>query len=328
MVDDMSQHMHMTSSCPLISYGTLLHKSGLAAIRQQKVRLETLGSVESDLLLAPELLSEWDGFIKTIKDSGLRLQKKPDTISWTGGDGSGHLKVKNVYLALTLGCWKPIKDSWRLRIWKDDYPLKLKLFAWILTENKLLMWDKLQARGWEGPSRCILCKTANESTLHVFFHCPFVRAIWTVLQSALKIIFPWSGSSIQDCMRIWFKENNTHKLTLIHLCWRVWKARNEELFQEKTPSSFSITKHFLAEATSHRPVIKASPTSRPSLIIPTDRTVAWFDGASQQGGALCGAGGKIVLNSHSSYKGRACRCLGFSSLGKQIHRRHDTSWRL
>jgi ribonuclease HI len=27
--------------------------------------------------------------------------------------------------------------------------------------------------------------------------------------------------------------------------------------------------------------------------------VAWFDGASQQGGALCGAGGEIVLNSHS-----------------------------
>jgi hypothetical protein len=211
----------------------------------------------SDLQLAPELLSEWDGFIKTIKESGLRFQKKPDTISWTGGDGSGHLKVKNVYLALTLGCWKPIKDSWRLRIWKDDYPLKIKLFAWILTENKLLMWDKLQARGWEGPSRCILCKSANESTLHVFFNCPFVRAIWTVLQSALKITFPWSGSSIQDCMRIWFKENNTHKLILIHLCWRVWKARNEELFQEKTPSSFSITKLILAEATSHRPVIKA-----------------------------------------------------------------------
>jgi ribonuclease HI len=38
------------------------------------------------------------------------------------------------------------------------------------------------------------------------------------------------------------------------------------------------------------------------LIIPTDRTVAWFDGASQKGGTLCGAGGKIVLNSHSSIR--------------------------
>jgi ribonuclease HI len=31
-----------------------------------------------------------------------------------------------------------------------------------------------------------------------------------------------------------------------------------------------------------------------------DRAVAWFDGASQQGGALCGAGGKLIINSHSS----------------------------
>jgi hypothetical protein len=42
----------------------------------------------SDLQLDPKFLSEWDGFIKLIKDSGLRLQEKLDSIFWTGGDGS------------------------------------------------------------------------------------------------------------------------------------------------------------------------------------------------------------------------------------------------
>jgi ribonuclease HI len=36
--------------------------------------------------------------------------------------------------------------------------------------------------------------------------------------------------------------------------------------------------------------------------IPVDRAVASFDGASQQGGALCGAGGKIALNPHTSIR--------------------------
>jgi ribonuclease HI len=177
--------------------------------------------------------------------------------------------------------------------------MKLKLFAWLLIENKLLMWEKLQARGWEGPNRCILCKSASESTLHVFFHCSFIRAIWSNLSSALKIISPWSGSSIQDCFCTWFKDNNIHKMLPVHLCWRVWKARNEAIFQERTPSIKRISNHFLAEASSTSTIVKTLPLSRHTFVFPTDRTVAWFDGASQQGGALCGAGGKIVLNPHT-----------------------------
>jgi hypothetical protein len=101
----------------------------------------------SELLLDPEHSPEWDGYIKIIKESGLRLQEKSDAIFWTGGDGSSQLNAKNVYLTLATNRWKPQKASWRQRIWRDDYPMKLKLFAWLLIENKLLMWEKLQARG-------------------------------------------------------------------------------------------------------------------------------------------------------------------------------------
>ena len=180
--------------------------------------------------------------------------------------------------------------------------MKLKLFAWLLIENKLLMWEKLQARGWEGPNRCILYKSASESALHVFLHCSFIRVIWSNLASALKIISPWSGSSVQECFRIWFKDNSIHKLLPVHLCWQVWKASNEAIFQDRSPSLFRISNHFLAEASSSSLIVKASPSFRHSFVIPTDRTVAWFDGASQQGGDLCGARGEIVLNPHTSIR--------------------------
>jgi ribonuclease HI len=256
----------------------------------------------SDLQLDPEFLTEWDDFIKLIKESGLRLQDKSDSIFWTGGDGSGQLNAKNVYLALATNSWKPLNASWRQRIWKDDCPMKLKLFAWLLIENRLLVWEKLQARGWEGPSRCILCKSASETTLHVFIHCSFIRAIWSNLSTALKFTSLWSGTSIQGCFRSWIMDNNNHKMLPVHLCWQVWKARNEAIFKERTPSIQRISNHFLAEATNTSKIVKALPPFRHIFVFPTDRTVAWFDGASQQGGALCGAGGKIVLNPHTSIR--------------------------
>ena len=185
------------------------------------------------------------------------------------------------------------------RIWRDDCPMKLKLFAWLLIENKLLMWEKLQARGWEGPNRCILCKSASESTLHVFLHCSFIQAIWSNLASALKINSPWTGSNIQECFRIWFQDNSIHKLLPVHLYWQVWKARNEAIFQDRSPSLFRISNHFLAEASSTSSIVNPPPSIRHTFVIPTDRKVAWFDGASQQGGNLCGAGRKIVLNPHT-----------------------------
>jgi len=49
----------------------------------------------------------------------------------------------------------------------------------------------------------------------------------------------------------------------------------------------------------HGKTPQIQPLIRHPFQFPTDRAVPWFDGASQQGGALCGAGGEIALNPHS-----------------------------
>jgi hypothetical protein len=73
--------------------------------------------------------SEWDGFTQQLTDAGIRLQERPDTLMWTGGDCTGFLTAKNVYQALAEKFWSPINASWRQKIWKGDCPLKLKLFV-------------------------------------------------------------------------------------------------------------------------------------------------------------------------------------------------------
>jgi ribonuclease HI len=179
-------------------------------------------------------------------------------------------------------------------------PLKIQIALVAHVEKKLLFWDNLQARGWEGPSRFPLCAQDIDSTLHVFMLCSFTRALWTTTTTALNIPNHWSGINIQSCFQNWIHTSSTHPMLPIHICWHVWLSRNASIFNEKTPSILHIISLILPEENKFARSLQVKPTIQQPLFIPLDRAVTWFDRASQQGGALCGAGGKLILNSHSS----------------------------
>jgi hypothetical protein len=140
-----------------------------------------------DLQLESVLKVEWDGFIQFLSYAGIRLQERLDTLMWTWGDCSISLIAKNVNQALVEKFWSPINVSWCQKIWKGDCPIKLKLFTWLLIENKLLVWEKLQSCGWEGPSRCILCKQHSKTIPHIFYMCSFTRSVRRLLTPTLKV---------------------------------------------------------------------------------------------------------------------------------------------
>jgi ribonuclease HI len=252
-----------------------------------------------DLQLDPIYRTEWDEFTHQLKASGVRLHSQADSLIWTGGDRSGLLTAKNVYLALAAHNWKTLIPNWRQRIWRESGPLKHKLFAWLLLENKLLLWDNLQKRGWEGPNRCALCARDMESTLHVFVQCSFTSSLWSYITSALNISTLWSGNNVKACFQNWIQSNSSLALLPLHLCWLIWLSRNAAIFNDKKSSFHFISSLILTEATNHGKTLQSKPPDRRPFHIPFDRAVAWFDGASQQGGALCGAGGKIALNPHT-----------------------------
>ena len=41
--------------------------------------------------------------------------------------------------------------------------------------------DQLKRRGWFLPNRCFLCKSEEESTNHLFLHCPKAAMIWQLI---------------------------------------------------------------------------------------------------------------------------------------------------
>lgn len=88
----------------------------------------------------------------------ITLTDQPDSLLWAGGDATGSLTVKNIYNAFLQQMNLEVDFSWTRQIWHWQVPLKLKFFTWLAGKQKILTWEALRHRGWEGPGYCPLCK--------------------------------------------------------------------------------------------------------------------------------------------------------------------------
>jgi hypothetical protein len=126
-----------------------------------------------------EQASEWENYISELNGVGISLDNTKDTLLWTGGDSSGNITVKNIYAALISTQQLPIWRGWRVNIWKWKLQLKIKIFLWLAADNRILTWEVLNKKGWEGPGICILCKHNTEDINHLFVHCSFSKTVWS-----------------------------------------------------------------------------------------------------------------------------------------------------
>ena len=51
-------------------------------------------------------------------------------------------------------------------------------FVGFLLHQKILTAENLRKKGIEGPSRCIMCKKAEEKQKHLFLDCSFANEVW------------------------------------------------------------------------------------------------------------------------------------------------------
>jgi hypothetical protein len=80
-----------------------------------------------ELELNGHLHAEWKSYRCALINNGVFLQERPDTLKWTGGDSSGQVSVKNVYLATKNMKWNFMIGGWRKAMWSWDCPLKINL---------------------------------------------------------------------------------------------------------------------------------------------------------------------------------------------------------
>jgi ribonuclease HI len=238
-----------------------------------------------------DLAAEWDQFRIALIDSGASIQDKDDELMWTGGDTSGSLTVKNAYLALLSTQGLTSLGGWRQTVWKWDIQLKIKLFIWLAAENKILTWDNLQQKGWEGPSRCQLCKQETENINHLFIHCSFTKSVWERIKTGQKLKKVWEGNTLSDCFKNWTEDKSVPSIIAAHICWYIWLERNSTIFEKTSPSIHSVVSKTLGSQKRHLTSQKLIPLRACMISQHLNTTIACFDGATQADGKQCGAGG-------------------------------------
>jgi ribonuclease HI len=256
----------------------------------------------SYLELKGDLETEWNWFISHLLGMGISLQDRPDMIIWMGGELSDKFTVKNAYNTVATNLWDRKEEIWRKNLWKWDFPTKINIFIWLLSTNKVLVWENLQARGWTGPSRCPLCKAGYELALHLFVTCQITGVVWQHVLHNLILSTRWTSDSVSSCLNNWFSCKTSYPSLPTIICWNIWLIRNETVFDEGCPSIHWVIYKKIATVASLGTCHKPHPLCTSHIKLPSNRVIAWFDGAAQHNGKLYGAGGMLHISTHSSFR--------------------------
>jgi len=100
---------------------------------------------------------------------------EPDKLRW-GYEEKGTYTTKEAYLLILKD--QLIKDKLWEKVWSPRIWPKISTFLWLLSHNRILTWDNLRKRKFEGPSICLNCKMEEETAVHLMQLCPFSRILW------------------------------------------------------------------------------------------------------------------------------------------------------
>ncbi|KAJ4793140.1 RNA-directed DNA polymerase (reverse transcriptase)-related family protein [Rhynchospora pubera] len=129
-----------------------------------------------------------------------------------------------------------VRSSYHLSLWKIKAPLKVRIFLWLLLQNRLLTQENLLLRGWPSIQSCITCQTTTmETAPHLFIHCPFAHRLWDMLQTRLNL--PVINFTT-DLVGFWLANRSLlgdqWDIIWAAASWALWKERNARIFSAET----------------------------------------------------------------------------------------------
>ena len=64
-----------------------------------------------------------------------------------------------------------VRDRQMMNVWKCNIPLKVKIFIWMASHDRIQLGVQLKKKQWSGPEKCAACDVL-ETTDHILFQCP------------------------------------------------------------------------------------------------------------------------------------------------------------
>lgn len=181
-----------------------------------------------------------------------------------------------------------------------EYTSEIKKIMSLVAHNKILTWDNLLKRGYQGPSISALCKKYSKDVDHIFLSYPYVFLVCSGVLQSIKIHADWNMNSIERCLSLWFEEYKTYHSLSFYILWGIWWSRNANIFDQIVPyirgTYLNIFVYFLE--------IGPKKEKRPWRHIQYKEVwshylVVFFDGASSN--RVCGHGDFLILKVGSSF---------------------------
>ncbi|XP_026420017.1 uncharacterized protein LOC113315998 [Papaver somniferum] len=102
-------------------------------------------------------------------------------------------------------------------------------------------------------NKCIFCKTAVESTFHLFFDCDYAKAVWNLQPMTVQGV-PHNSASLKTSFLHKYKEWLAGDLNSISMelaatkCWFIWEERCLRVFEDKSripiQLALEISRHY------------------------------------------------------------------------------------
>ena len=146
--------------------------------------------------------------------------------------------VKNGYKALIHSQrWDEVELPLKL-YWDPSCLPKDEFFLWLAYQNSIPTTDGSHKMGFEGPSRCVLCRQNREDTNHILLCCLYTQHCWDWLRYMLGWHAPMPNYLV-DLLNSWpiniFKGvyNSIWNIFPSILTWEVWKEKNRRLLRDQ-----------------------------------------------------------------------------------------------
>jgi hypothetical protein len=167
--------------------------------------------------------------------STVSLSMAEDKVTWKL-TANGSYSASSVYHAFFLGRTDMMAAE---ELWSAGAPLVHKLHAWFALHDRLWTADRLERRGLDHPSQCVLCCQEPKTGAHIAINCSFSRQVWYFLLLELRL-HRFTPSVVDDFATWWSHLSNAvarrdrkELNALVLLVTRsLWLKRNSHVFDK------------------------------------------------------------------------------------------------
>ncbi|KAJ3700817.1 hypothetical protein LUZ61_004522 [Rhynchospora tenuis] len=128
------------------------------------------------------------------------ISSNDPTVAWRWTNSGAYTSASAYALLADPG----VRSPYHLKLWKLKAPLKVKIFLWLLLQDRLLTQRNLLLRNWPANDRCACCSAHPlETASHLFLCCPLASSIWT----RMRYLYNLPPSSFSDDLTAFWLTN-------------------------------------------------------------------------------------------------------------------------